>query len=71
MPLPEPLQVVGPLLGLLVVALTHLLNGPFGTTILNGLRDYHDSPVRSERPGSISTVKPFAVSIVVRSIIAV
>src|SRR5271165_4678107 len=34
---PEPQRVAGPFSGLLVVDLTHVLNGPFGTTILNDL----------------------------------
>jgi CoA:oxalate CoA-transferase len=34
MPPPEPQRVAGPFSGLLVVDLTHVLNGPFGTTIL-------------------------------------
>ena len=36
-PGPEPRRVAGPLSGLLVVDLTHVLNGPFGTTILGDL----------------------------------
>jgi CoA:oxalate CoA-transferase len=34
MPPPEPQWVAGPFSGVLVVDLTHVLNGPFGTTIL-------------------------------------
>jgi CoA:oxalate CoA-transferase len=34
---PEPQRVAGPFSGLLVVDLTHVLAGPFGTTILNDL----------------------------------
>src|SRR5271163_680055 len=34
MPAPEAQRVAGPFSGLLVVDLTHVLNGPFGTTIL-------------------------------------
>jgi crotonobetainyl-CoA:carnitine CoA-transferase CaiB-like acyl-CoA transferase len=37
MPSPQPQRVAGPLSGLLVVDLIHVLNGPFGTTILNDL----------------------------------
>jgi CoA:oxalate CoA-transferase len=37
MPSPEPQRVAGPFSGLLVVDLTHVLAGPFGTTILNDL----------------------------------
>jgi CoA:oxalate CoA-transferase len=33
----EPRRTKGPFSGLLVVDLTHVLNGPFGTTILNDL----------------------------------
>src|ERR1700730_6249386 len=34
MPPPEPQWVAGPFSGVLMVDLTHVLNGPFGTTIL-------------------------------------
>jgi CoA:oxalate CoA-transferase len=37
LPGPEPKRVAGPFTGLLVIDLTHVLNGPFGTTILSDL----------------------------------
>ena len=37
LPGPEPKRVAGPFTGLFVIDLTHVLNGPFGTTILSDL----------------------------------
>jgi len=45
---PAPQLVVGPFSGLLVVDLTHILNGPFGTTIL---ADLGARVIKVEPPG--------------------
>ena len=46
--LPESRRVDGPFSGLLVLDLTHVLNGPFGTTILT---DLGARVIKIERPG--------------------
>jgi CoA:oxalate CoA-transferase len=59
MPSPEPQRVTGPFSGLLVVDLTHVLNGPFGTTILN---DLGARVIKIEPPGhgdDTRTLGPF------------
>jgi crotonobetainyl-CoA:carnitine CoA-transferase CaiB-like acyl-CoA transferase len=52
MPSPEPQRVAGPFSGLLVVDLTHVLNGPFGTTILN---DLGARVIKIEPPATVTT----------------
>jgi CoA:oxalate CoA-transferase len=59
MPSPETQRVAGPFSGLLVVDLTHILNGPFGTMILN---DLGARVIKIEPPGhgdDTRTLGPF------------
>jgi len=56
MPSPEPLRIAGPFSGLLVIDLTHVLNGPFGTTILT---DLGARVVKVEPPGHGDDTRTF------------
>ena len=56
MPSPEPQRVAGPFSGLLVIDLTHVLNGPFGTTILN---DLGARVIKIEPPGHGDDTRTF------------
>ncbi len=53
---PEPRPVAGPLSGLLVVDLTHVLNGPFGTTFL---ADLGARVIKVEPPGHGDDTRTF------------
>ena len=53
---PEPQRVAGPFSGLLVIDLTHVLNGPFGTTILG---DLGARVIKIERPGHGDDTRTF------------
>ncbi len=53
---PEPARVTGPFSGLLVVDLTHVLNGPFGTTILG---DLGARVIKVEPPGHGDDTRTF------------
>src|SRR5271167_1639173 len=55
-PGPEPALVPGPFSGLLVVDLTHVLNGPFGTTILG---DLGARVIKIEPPGHGDDTRTF------------
>jgi CoA:oxalate CoA-transferase len=56
MPGPEPRRVAGPFSGLLVIDLTHVLNGPFGTTMLN---DLGARVIKIEPPGHGDDTRTF------------
>ena len=56
LPGPEPERVPGPFSGLLVVDLTHVLNGPFGTTILG---DLGARVIKIEPPGHGDDTRTF------------
>src|SRR2546426_4753991 len=56
MPGPEPRRVAGPFSGLLVIDLTHVLNGPFGTTILS---DLGARVIKIEPPGHGDDTRTF------------
>ena len=56
MPGPEPQRVAGPFSGLLVIDLTHVLNGPFGTTILT---DLGARVIKIEPPGHGDDTRTF------------
>jgi CoA:oxalate CoA-transferase len=56
MPGPEPQRTKGPFSGLLVVDMTHVLNGPFGTTIL---ADLGARVIKVEPPGHGDDTRTF------------